>query len=220
MTGRFGRSRAAAFPVAKARAVAITSFLRPRSIGAKIFGAFVAMGLITATLGGYGLYVLSSAGKLVVDTYDGPLMAVNFARSASLTFASMNEEILRRKLAPAAERPAIDRAIEKLVPNFFDDIGVAEQRALAADERNVVAEIKRLVARWNELRKAPNAGENDDLDALAKRIVARFDVLIELIADHSFIERRKAIWAIGYFNYTSVAAILLALLLSAAITLL
>ena len=32
------------------------------SIGATIFGAFVAMGLLIAVLGGYGFFVLQSAG--------------------------------------------------------------------------------------------------------------------------------------------------------------
>ena len=58
------------------------------SIGATIFGAFVVMGLLTAAVGGYGLYVLESAGGFVVNLYDRPLMALNFDRAASLGFAS------------------------------------------------------------------------------------------------------------------------------------
>src|SRR5207302_6129009 len=56
------------------------------------------------------------------------------------------------------------------------------------------------------------------LDTLAEKIVDRFDVLTELTAGDSFVERRKAVWAISYFKYTSIAVAVLALLLSAAIT--
>ena len=70
------------------------------SIGATIFGAFVAMGLLIAVLGGYGLFVLQSAGGFVVELYDRPLMAINFGRAASLDFAEMDKEMVRRASAP------------------------------------------------------------------------------------------------------------------------
>jgi signal transduction histidine kinase len=191
------------------------------SIGAKIFGAFIAMSLITGALGAYGIYVLSAAGRIVVNTYDGPLMAINFARSASLTFTQMDKELLLRRTAAPAERVAIDQTLERLTFNFFEDLAVARQRSLAEDERDVIREIKEFVAQWDDLQLARRDDVNGrDLDALAKRIDERFDVLIELTTDHSFVERRKAVWAISRFEYTSVGMCLLALFLSAALTVL
>jgi signal transduction histidine kinase/HAMP domain-containing protein len=191
------------------------------SIGAKVFCAFLAMGFITASLGAYGLYVLAAAGHLVVDTYDRPLMAINFARSASLTFALMDKDVLGRRRATDAERAAIDADLAQRSPSFFDDLAVAEERSLAEDERVVIHDIRRLMQRWNALRLGEGDGANDAaLAASAKEIVERFDVLVELLADHSFIERRKAVWQISHFTYTSIAATLAGLLLSAAITLL
>jgi signal transduction histidine kinase/HAMP domain-containing protein len=193
------------------------------SIGAKVFAAFLAMGMISGALGVYGLYVLSAAGHLVVDTYDRPMMAIDFARSASLTFALMDKDVLRRKLAPKAAWADIDADLEQRSTSFFDDLSVAEQRSLANDERVVIQDIRRLVTAWNILRQSKSSDEavsDAALDVLAKRIVDRFDVLIELIADHSFIERRKAVWSIANFTTMSIAATALGLLLSAAITLL
>jgi signal transduction histidine kinase/HAMP domain-containing protein len=193
------------------------------SIGAMVFAAFLAMGVISGALGAYGLYVLSAAGHLVVDTYDGPMMAINFARSASLTFALMDKDVLRRKLAPTAARAGIDADLDQRKPSFFDDLAVAEERSLANDERVVIQDIRRLVTTWDILRQSKSGDEaaNDAaLDVLAKRIVDRFDVLIELIADHSFIERRKAVWSIANYTTLSIAATALGLLLSAVITLL
>ncbi|HEV2547884.1 MAG TPA: hypothetical protein VGU20_11130 [Stellaceae bacterium] len=99
------------------------------SIGAKIFGAFIAMGLITGLLGGFGYYVLSSAGGFVEATYDGPLQAVDFARAASLVFTQMDKEVLRRHSVAAEERPAVDAKIDELGKSFFEDLAVAEERA-------------------------------------------------------------------------------------------
>src|SRR5258708_1814952 len=108
-----------------------------RSIGAKIFGALVAMGLIAGALGFYGLYVLAAAGAIVVDTYDRPLMAINFARSASLTFMQMDKEVLRRRIVVPTQQAGIDKRIEELTASFFEDLVVADNRSLAADDRFV-----------------------------------------------------------------------------------
>src|SRR5438105_1277139 len=192
-----------------------------RSIGVKCFGAFVVMGLMTIALGAYGLYVLIAAGDIVAATYDGPLMAINFARSAALTFVQMDKEELRRSISGATEQPEIDRKLRDLTASFFEDLDVAEQRALADDEQTVIKEIHQLVSRWDTLRQRPSSnGVEVELETLAEKIVKQCDVLIELIADHSFIERRKSVTAIESFQHISIAAALLVLLLSTSITLL
>ena len=189
------------------------------SIRTKIFGAFVAISLITGALGGYGLYVLWSAGRIVVYTYDVPLMAVNFARAASLDFTQLDKEFLRRNIVSEKERAEIDDNLDSLADTFLEDLAVAEKRALAPDEGIVIQQIKTLFADWQNLRKSSTESEtNGALDAVAQKIIGRFDVLTELIADHSFVERRKAVWSISYFTYVSMGALVLALLCSAAIT--
>jgi len=143
------------------------------SIGATIFGAFVAMGLLIAVLGGYGLFVLQSAGGFVVELYDRPLMAINFGRAASLDFAEMDKEMVRRASAPEQERAAIDTKIEHLSKTFGEDLAVAAGRSLFDDEKAVIEQIHELVARWNEMRLDPGkATAGDDLDSLAALILA------------------------------------------------
>jgi signal transduction histidine kinase/HAMP domain-containing protein len=182
------------------------NLLRSHSIGAKIFAAFFALGLMTVVLGGYGIYVLDAAGDIVADTYDGPLMEINFARSASLSFAQMENEVLQRKITPEAEWPAIDGKIDELSKTFFEDIGVAEQRSLGARERALIEQIRGDVSRWNELRRSPPTIRRDgELDTVSKQIIDGFDTLIELTADQSFIQRRKAVSAISSFRYVSIA---------------
>ena len=192
---------------------------KAHSIRTAIFGAFVAMGLLTGALGGYGLYVLIATGQLVVQTFDGPLMAINFARAASLSFSRMDKELLRRANSPAADHAAIDKTIEELSEVFIEDLAVAEQRALAANERVVIADIKRLFGEWNAHRLAGGDPFTDEeLLRLGNKLVECFDVLTELIAGHTFVERRKAIWAINDYQYYSAGALAFALLLSAVIT--
>ena len=189
------------------------------SIGAAIVGAFVCMGLLTAVVGGYGLYVLRHAGGFVVDLYDRPLMAINFGRAASLDFAEMDKESVRLDTASAEERPAIAAKIHKLSKTFKDDLAVAAARSLRDDEETVIAEINALVSRWSELRLAPGHDDaKSELDRLGARIMERFDLLAELVTGHSFVERRRVVSAIELFEYSSIAALIAALCLSAGIT--
>src|ERR1700722_11356520 len=58
------------------------------SIRYKLFGAFCLVISLACGLAFYGIRGISSSGDMVVRLYDGPLMGINYARSA---LASMNE---------------------------------------------------------------------------------------------------------------------------------
>src|SRR5476649_2138678 len=96
------------------------------SIGTKIFGAFVAMGAIIAVLGAAGYGVLASAGDMAVTTFDGPLMAINYARAAQTDFTQLQMDELRYENAAPAEKSAIAADIANIASTFNDDLAVAE----------------------------------------------------------------------------------------------
>jgi signal transduction histidine kinase/HAMP domain-containing protein len=193
--------------------------LTRHSIGTAIFVAFLAMGAIIAVLGACGYAVLSSAGSMVTSTYDGPLMAINYARAASVDFVQMQQGVLRYRMAAPRDYAGIDRDVADLADTFFADLDIAQARSGAQDERVVIAQIRDFVRQWQAVRKqGPALGNNARLDALGKRIMDRFDMLIELNADHSFVGRRKAVWLIGYFKYATLGMTLGALMLALAIT--
>ena len=191
------------------------------SIGSKILIAFLAMGAIAGTIGAYGYGVLAAAGDMVVQTYDGPLMSINFARAASLDFAQMENHVLERRMASETQKSVADQDIEDAEMTFFDDLHVARERSQAASETAIISEVETLVRQWEKVRLAGNSesGTDEKLEALGKEIMGKFDALIELSADLSFIGRRKAVWAISYYKYTSIGVTLGALLLAFAITL-
>jgi signal transduction histidine kinase/HAMP domain-containing protein len=185
------------------------------SIGARIFGAFVAMSLLIAAMGLAGYGVLSAAGKIAVTTFDGPLMAINYARAAQTDFAEMQLAELRYEHAAPADRAAIASGIADIAATFHDDLSIAAQRSLAGDEQKLIAQIGLLVNRWREVRAK---GDVKQLESLDERIDAKFDLLIELNTDHSYIGQRQAVTNITNFKYVSIAMMVLALLLSAGIT--
>jgi signal transduction histidine kinase/HAMP domain-containing protein len=187
------------------------------SIGAKIFGAFVAMSMIVAAMGLAGYGVLSAAGTIAVTTFDGPLMAINYARAAQTDFAEMQIAELRYEHAAPADRPAIAWEIADVASTFTADLEVAAQRSFAADEQKVIAQIAPLVQRW---RNAHARGDTGELERLNQEIGDKFDLLIEFNTDHSFIGRRQTVTNITSYKYASIAMMVFALLLAAGITLL
>ena len=191
------------------------------TIRAKIFVAFAAMALMLGALGLYGIYVLTQAGQIVADTYDRPLMAINFARSASQTFTAMERDLYRRGEAAPAEHAQVDRDIDDLAETFFADLDVADERSRAGTEHQAIDEIRRLVTEWNATRQAESAAvPSPRLTALSQDIASEFDRLVELTADYGFVERRRGITAITRFKGTSVAVAGLALFFAGLITLL
>jgi signal transduction histidine kinase len=186
------------------------------SIGTKIFGAFIAMSALIALLGAAGYGVLSFAGKMAVTTFDGPLMAINYARAAQSDFISLQMTELRYERADAKERETIAQEIGDLATSFADDLSVAEQRSMTDDEKHLIREIRPLVAHWRALRARGDVAAMEKIDQQADD---KFDLLIELNTDHSFVGRRQAVSNITTYKYLSAGATLLALLLAGAITL-
>jgi signal transduction histidine kinase/HAMP domain-containing protein len=188
------------------------------SISSLIFVAFIAMGLLTGAVGGYSLVVLSAARNFVTDTYDRTLMAVSYARAASADFSRMDKELLRRRFAPPADQATIDQELDQLSTTFAEDLDVVEKLSKAADERMAAEEVRILAAQWTALRHSP-AGVGD-IEAIARKLDERLDILMERAADNSFVSRREATTRMARFTYTTSAATVVALLLSAGVTLL
>jgi signal transduction histidine kinase/HAMP domain-containing protein len=186
------------------------------SIGTRIFGAFIAMSAIIALLGAAGYGVLASAGNMAVTTFDGPLMAINYARAAQNDFTNLQMDELRYEHAAPSDRRAVADDIETQASAFNDDLGVAEQRSLDDDEKHLIRQIRTLVGTW---RAARDRGDMGALTRLDTQIDDKFDLLVELNTDHSFVSRRETVTNVANYRYATLGATLLALVLAAAITL-
>ncbi len=187
-----------------------------RSIGARIFGAFVLMSAIIGLVGLAGYGVLSSAGQIAINTFDRPLMAISYARAAHNRFVQMQLAELRFEHAPTATvRAELAAEIEDLYEGFEGDLAVAAERSLHADEQGAIGRIAPLVARWRDLRAKGDAGS---LRALEAQINEAFDLLIEFNTGNSFFDRRQAVTYIERYKYAVGGVTLLALLLAGAIT--
>lgn len=176
-----------------------------QSLRGKVFIAFLLMSAATGGLGWYCVQQLDRAGEIVVDTYDRPMMAINFARSASLTFARLDKR--------ATTNPGtgfVDS--DPMVQLFFDDLEVARERSLSERSTRTIDEIEQMVRAWRETTKAGGGVGADE-------IVAKFERLVDQVAQDGFKERQLAVTGAKQARTAAFTATGAALGLSALITL-
>jgi two-component system cell cycle sensor histidine kinase PleC len=183
-----------------------------RTIRAQIFIGFVAMSVLTGALGAFGIYATSRAGHIVVDIYDRPLMAINFARSAASIFAQMENDVLQARLS--GNTSVETEPLAELSQNFFEDLTVAQQRSMSAAAAGAAVEIRQLVQQWlAATRDAPG-----DTTALSAQILKQFDRLFELAAEDGFRERQRSLGEISTTLVVAIGCTLLALFVSGMVT--
>src|SRR6202035_1657561 len=101
------------------------------SIRYKLFGAFCLVISLACGLAFYGVRGISTSGDLVVRLYDGPLMAINHARSAH---AALNEArlLMQRGFSEGPSQETVAK-ITKLLASITDDLKVVRERVKSKD---------------------------------------------------------------------------------------
>jgi len=86
------------------------------------------------------LFQPGSAGNVVKNTYDRPLMAINFARSAGQVFSQLEIEALQQSLESQSEFKAEEMG--SALTRFKEDLAIAKERSIAqrADQFFVAVE--------------------------------------------------------------------------------
>src|SRR5262249_11398644 len=167
------------------------------SIRRQIFLAFCAMSAFTAGIAAYEMYGATIARQAVIETYDRPLMAINFARAASATFSQMENQLLEARLV--SDRSAVMARFEELALSFFEDLAVAKQRSVSGEATEAAHHVQDLVRAWvTDVREAMGNKEIplntiNNLRAVSDRVVAEFDRLIEFTAEDGFRERQRSL---------------------------
>jgi signal transduction histidine kinase len=183
-----------------------------KSIRFQLLLGFVELVVLIALLGAYGAHAIESAGNIVVETYDRPLMAIDFARAASLDFAEMRNVLLQAQRNPDSATLRAKLAAE--TKDFFDDIEVAEERLLTPRERALARDIEARVAAWDKRRAAREQASAVGLEDFDTQIQKQFDLLVEYAAESSFLERQRSVDAIGTSRSLAILATAFAILLA------
>ena len=208
-----GPDRTARAAAQHIRAIAVT-------IRGKILLAFCALATITGLLGLYAVNSVADSGRLVVETYDKPLMAISYARLALSKFTEMKLAFAQRTATRSADRRRLlDDKISKFSRSLGASLGVAEERSLSPEAAQAARETKRAVAAW-ELARTGLANASDErrgraeLEKRATAVVVAIDHLVEFTATDGFRHREQALSSIESYHLLSIVATIGALLFS------
>ncbi|MGA8903136.1 methyl-accepting chemotaxis protein [Bradyrhizobium sp.] len=195
------------------------------SIRYKLFGVFCIVITLACGLAFYGIRGISSSGDLVVRLYDGPLMGINYARSAH---AAMSEArfLVQRSLTQGASKELVAN-FEKLIAGITDDLKIVRKRV---DNKDVTAALDGAEGRlrgWSEAELKilkPHAGGLTELPAAfsivqkGEEAVAALDDLVEVVAAYGFSYRTEAEAAVATARSTmltlAVGTVLIGLVLA------
>ena len=121
------------------------------SIRIKIFVAFSMIVALAMGITAYGIKLVASTSSLVVDLYDGPLIAASTARSAQLRFAearnAMERGLLLREVATATAPAQVEKALTQLV----EDLAIVRDRLPVPDAREAITRALALSQDWFKL---------------------------------------------------------------------
>ncbi len=169
------------------------------SIRYKLFAIFCVVIGLTGGLAFYSIRSISSSGDMIVRLYDGPLMGINFARSA---LASMNEArlLVHRSQNEGATKEMLAR-LEKLIAGISDDLKIVGERVNARDVTSALDRANKLFHGWSEaelkILKPPAAGLTElpatfSIVQKADEAAAALDDLVEVVAAYGFSFRTDA----------------------------
>ena len=181
------------------------------TIRGKILLAFCLIAAITAFLGLYAAKSVNQSGRLVVETYDKPLMAISYARLALSNFMAMHLVMAEPQEAAGIAHKSID----ELAAEVREDLAVAEERATSQHAAEIAHLTASAVGDWRKL--AATKVSRAALDARTRQILDDFDNLVELTAEDGFKRREEALSAIRLYHSLTIAATLAALALAAGI---
>ena len=202
----------------------ILSFIKyhaalPRSIRGKLLIAFLSLGAMTGLLGTYGIYQIRDVGLITANTYDQPLMAINYARSAQVNFEQLVDNTLD------TEHPLLASKVgDELALSMLGDLSVVEKRASSPAALQLARHVQELSLHWLEVRKQRNQLDKLGSDhrlfrsPISKELRESFEKLSERMAADGFVERRLAMSASAGALHSSVfatsGAVLFALLMT------
>ena len=142
---------------------------------------------------------IAASGDLVVRLYDGPLMAINHARSAH---AALNEArlLMQAGLRDGAPKETVAK-FEKLVAGIADDLKVVRERVKTKDVNTALERTETALRDWSETGLKivkPQAGGVTALPMLfsvtqkGDAAAAAVDDLVEMVAAYGFDVRTEA----------------------------
>jgi len=193
---------------------------RSRTIRGQILLAFLVMTTIAGIIGVHASYRIEHGGALVTETYDGPLMAINYARAAAADFALMQVVAGRLALGPdEATQSLLEGQVGELKRSLIEDLEIATDRSRSPRAGQAAARAQAAVEAWDAARQEAGAAAQafaaNPFAGYVQAADRELDLLVNYTAGDGFSYRQRARTAVSEDWWLNLAALITALLFSA-----
>ncbi len=114
-----------------------------------LFG-FLSLTLLILFMGSYGIFSLNRIYEFTRAMYDGPLMSINFARSAQHQISRIDVTLAAlANSVDADKRDALIAEIEEHRKVFAEDLDITEERVESTEGRRAIARIRTALVVWD-----------------------------------------------------------------------
>ena len=163
--------------------------------------------------GAAGMLSANSLGKLAIEIYDKPLMAISFTRSAAANFLLLREQttiLVDNARRGALTQDSIEEAAD-VYDSFIGDLEVAHERMAGTEVEQLVGEIEEIGATfWETFSAALADGDPARAEAAMAQsaaIVDKLDLLVESVSSFGYAFRTNANQSIGHSRQISFVLI-------------
>ena len=180
---------------------------------AQLLLGFLSLAVVMLVMGGYSIFSLYQLKLTTEDLYNGPLMAINFARSAQFNISQIEGHLAdlradRPREGMPQDRPETKVIVEKIdaLREIFDeDLNIVKERIGGAEGQTAIAQIRAAAVAWDEAWQqwmtARTGNDRMQLGRIEGEAAAAIDtiegeleVLVELAAQdvYNFLEAANA----------------------------
>lgn len=171
------------------------------SLRLKLLLGFVFLIALAGGKGFLAVDTISSTGKLTMDIYDRPLMAISFSKSVEIDFNVMERHVVETLIdADPDEITELEEELTDEIESLTEDMQVAVERLKTEAANKHAAEIKAAVLLWHKaavgLLEKAKAGEKIHISGDFKELVESINEKMEALIDHAnevgFVARSEA----------------------------
>jgi signal transduction histidine kinase/ActR/RegA family two-component response regulator len=169
------------------------------SIRIKFFCAFSVLVALASVIAIFGFRGVSDSGEHVVQLYDGPLLAINHARSAHAALNKIRHLVqLNHDRGPQSTALA---SMEKALAAISEDLNIVQERVADKDVTGALVRARTRVDDWSEAARKvldpPPTGLTSvpapfSIEKKGDEAVAALDDLVEVVAAYGFEYRMTA----------------------------
>ncbi len=184
-------------------------------ISAKLFVGILCLVAVTGALGAYSVFSVAGMGRVAIDLYEKPLLAISLAKSAQAHFAQIDAAVAGHGSAQSLDPDALDT----LQDEFLEEIELAQERALTPETQAAIGQVHARAADWVAMNRDHLAGSGD-ADArieLGRQIADSLYDVVENVTSEAYAYRLEAEASVKSKNMIQIAVVIANVVLALAV---